>query len=447
MDPIRLCFLRMSDGIELPASVKENVILSRKPRFKGFFENFMNNFLDIFFLPHFNFTIQGSDKMGVQNANGSFDGCNGKIQRGEADAGLYLYYYPSYDETIDVSQITDERTLNILSVYNVTKEGRYLSILESFYSLSPPVWLTFFFFAFILGHTIQRLTPRLRKRWTIDVILYHLLRQSPFPGGKWFPRCLSIQFSCLIFFTSVIYICLIKTEIVVVEQPSLVNNYGDIIARLDRSTPRFEPRIDEFYDFKHATIGTKEKMIWDRIQNRNFHSSTDILKRMFELLSGESIELHDSESGKITLAVFCAVKVHQVFIDQFKGAFPWLSKDPSSRKIQYGYVLRKGVSQSFKNSLLKKGIRMTEHGLYILLTKQITSETKLSEGQSRSQYRMCVSGKLQMPEVGYHAFSMQNFRRLVYYVTFSLYLTWVVLAIEFYCRRKRSFLRKKVVRV
>lgn len=237
MDPIRLCFIRINKGVELPEEFQEKVVLPRKPYFTGFFETYMDGFLDIFYLPQFNYTLQGEYKMGIQNSNGTFDGCNGLIQRGEADAGLYLYYYPSYEDSIDISQITDEREINILSIYNVTNNERYVSILESFNSLSPPVWMVFFLCCFALGYTIRRLTPRLRKRWTIDVILYHVLRQSPFPGERWFPRFLSLQLSVMVFFVSLVYLCLIKTEIIVVEEPSPVNNYDDIIARLDRSMP------------------------------------------------------------------------------------------------------------------------------------------------------------------------------------------------------------------
>src|SRR4029077_1163415 len=104
MDSIRLCYFidgKESDFVRLDQSIRENEILTSKPTFLGYFKQLLDDFAELYYLPNFNYTIQSQRSIGRQVSPGIFDGCNGLMQRNQTDAGLYVYYYPSYHPDID----------------------------------------------------------------------------------------------------------------------------------------------------------------------------------------------------------------------------------------------------------------------------------------------------------------------------------------------------------
>lgn len=431
MDVIRLSCVITYEGFHECSTGTPKVLL-RKPKLKGFFEPFLNVLFDVFLSPSFNYTIEGSDIVGSQDSNGTFSGCNGKIQRNESDAGLYIYNYPSHESTIDVSNVISEEHISIASTYNMTKPIRDMSVLDSFSSLSWVVWITFMVFSLLMALFLKKMSLKLRRKNIFDIVSSHVFHQGTFPFRRWYCKVLSLTLSMLAFFILLYYNSVFTTDIVVVEKPPLIQNYDDIIYRLDKGlTPKFMKNHEAIiYHFKKAEQGRKEKTIWQRIQGRDIYTSPSIRTRMLQFKAGKSPEIHTSNNAKMMSGIYCMFKVDKNFVSYLKGTLPWIATDPTSRKIQRGFVLRRGVNQKFKKHVLLKATQVQQHGLYDYGIEQMVDVERLVDPLARNVYRVCNSGILQMPEVDFAPFAMKNFWQLFYLFVLIVSGISVVLVIE-----------------
>src|SRR5687768_6965639 len=113
MDLIRLCSLYHEGFVELTNEFSAGRIFTERPRFEGRLQQLFNDLAAVYHFPGFNYTIVSSKFIGRQNEHGNFSGCNGLMQRNMVDAGLYVYYYPSFEPTLDVSSIISEQKISI----------------------------------------------------------------------------------------------------------------------------------------------------------------------------------------------------------------------------------------------------------------------------------------------------------------------------------------------
>lgn len=432
---IRLCFARVRHAISLENDKMEGMLLSQKdkPTFGDFRKTFMNEFVDIFFRPNFNYTVHGSDGEGLRDSHGNFTGCNGQLRRNESDAGLYLYYYPSFDDSLDVSQVTSEAGLTILSMYNTTVEKTDMNITDSFNSLSLGVWILFFITCTFLAYTIRKIERRtLRHKSIVDIILLHIFHQGDVTcRRRWFPRWQSVNLSILVFFISLVYVSLIKTDIVVIEKPFIYQTYGDVISRLDTMTAKFWFAVDVPYDFKHGQDGSPENVIWERIKGRDNFLKEYFPHRLRELSNGSSVEILDSEYSYTMLRLICSVKLGP-WGGLFQGKFPWMSKEQSSRKVQRGLIFRNGVNKQYRKMVLQKATQMVESGMYDRWYQSITGYSKMKVGKdfTMADFDNCISLQVQLPESVFHALTIRNFYRLLYCLSTIIGLAVVVVLKE-----------------
>lgn len=444
MEPIRLCYIGSKSLLGFDPD--EGQVIHRPLHWKGPLKVILNPIAELFFFPQFNYTVIRERIIGKQDSNGNFSGCNGQLQRNQADAGLYTYYYPSFEPTIDVSHIISEQKLSIFSLYNKTTACNSMEIINSFTNFSWEVYVILVLACWFMACMIRRTSRRIRRQSyrTFDIALAHMSKELTFDIRKTFPRIISLNLSWLLFFIMTGFICLIKTDIVVVDKPSLIETYDDILNNLGRLTPQFSYFIDEFWDFKHGRPESKERQIWERIQGRKIQFPKKLIHRLTNLRFSKTVEIQESETSRLTGAFFCAMKIkHQLHKNKdLKDLYPWIAKDPSARKIQYGFVMRTGVNSHFRKRLLERLDRVVALGLHERVLRRVMEflAVDFTDGLDRSQFRKCAEsadGKLQMQDVGHNALTITNYRRVLHYLLLFLYICFIVLAVEVFARRKR----------
>lgn len=449
MEPIRLCYIEKQYVHQLHHSIPKGDVFNRPASFEGFLKILLNPLAELYFFPEFNYTIMAENDIGKHGVSGTpysqINGCNGRIQRNQSDAGLYPYYYPSFEPSIDVSHIFLEQTLSILSVYNTTTATKYTNLMNSFGNLSWDVYLIVIMATLIMSWVIRRKSPSIRTQSirTSDIAFSHLSNIVTFDIEDWFPRTISILLSFLLFFVINGYSNFIKTDIVVVEKPFLIETYDDIFNNLDKLTPQFAMQ-DNIHFFKNAKPGSVERQIWDRIKGRSI-ISRKLADRLGNMTLGKMVELQVSDKAKFIAAAFCGIKTTGLFnpgLDISKDLFPWISQDPSTEVIHFGFPLKAGVNPRFKGKLMTRLQRVMEGGLEWRFLRSMMDLISITfNADVRDDYRTCVesaNGKLQMPEIGHHPFKLKNYERVATYFLLFLYVCFAVIGVEVLIQKKQG---------
>lgn len=429
MDPIRICFEKTFQVCDV-VDISDGDIVTKKPRFDGFMSILADITGEVLFQRPFNYTLHPSP--------GGKSSCNEFLQRGEVDASLLLSNYPSNHPNIDIRQVTSEGTLVIVSAYNMTEAGRAMSVLDSFKSFSLGTWTLFLLSCFIIASIIitKSSTKRTKRRIlnVLGIVVTHIFRQTDSQFKHWFPRSLSVILSCLVLFVSLYYTSLIKTESVVVEKPSLIQSYDDIMAHIDTVTPHFVGTVSS--SFKHANLGSQKRFLWEVAKRRDYTiKDNNMIKVLTDLKDGKLCQIIESAIARVSVSALCSFKV--AYPQNFKRTFLWVKTDPSSTVIPYGIALRTGVNATYKKVVLRKAPILLENGIYQFAFTQMRPEKMLLDPNYMSEYRTCMSNRLQMPDAGYHALSMKNFEGFYILLIVLFQVTCIVLTIENYLRNRR----------
>lgn len=423
---VRLCYPQLLECAR--CHIQPVLSYDMRPWFTGFLGSFGDGFLDIFWQPSFNYTMVKAESTNFEDKDGR-PGCNGLLLQNRSDAGIYPNSYPSYHDDLDVRDICSERKFHIFSFYNLTKSDmRDMDILESFKSLSLDVWVMFFLTSMVIIAMITMVSSQKYKM--LDILVVYFFRQGSFEFHKWSSRYLSTLLSLMIFFVTLYYFNLMSTDLVVVEKPDIFDSYDDITAKIDRVTPKFYHAVGVPYDFTHAAAGSKERYIWERIRQRDHLTNPTYVNRMYEQMSGKTVEILDSEFSTVVLALICAYKVK--FRETFDGHFPYISKETSDKKTQFGLIFRRGANYRYQKLVTKRHGKLFEGGLYqtMILHLMKTAEGRMDDGRSRLDFLNCISRKLQIPDAGIHDLTVTPFRCLMYVIALVVCVGWGILAVE-----------------
>jgi hypothetical protein len=270
---LRVCSVAIPDVLELRAD----------KRIGGILAPLLYDFLDNFRRPFRNVTIISGGNLGSKRGDGGvFDGCMAHLIQNQSDIAFPLVKFPSdIPHVMQSSSLLSSKTV-ILSAYNNNNftDGSEANVMDAFHSFSRGLWTLNIFTAAVFVCILVglfnsrilcvRLTKR-RKRisksaslmQSLNILLANILKQhssysycSRRASAKWILFLFALCSFLVIFYFS----SMIKTEMVVQNEPETITSYTDILEK--RTKPLWLMQLDDHAEFEQADLNTREGKIW-----------------------------------------------------------------------------------------------------------------------------------------------------------------------------------------
>lgn len=161
------------------------------------------------------------------------------------------------NEIIEQSAIFQEDTMTILSAYNVTQHQESVDMLYRYHSVPKFVWI-FLVLSFFVVSAVIKLRDIKRMSRSTWLIARAFLNQSSFVSLNTPVNILSITTLISLFFTICYTTTSVGTDLVVIDQPSVLQSYQDIVD--NKAIVAFSyllPEYDEFKKFPENSIEHK----------------------------------------------------------------------------------------------------------------------------------------------------------------------------------------------
>ena len=401
--------------------------------------------------------------------------CLYSMQMNESDFSSATTFHPLMGKDLKQFQPYFDDNLYIFSRYNVTGKMFQADFMSSFaHSFSPALWLLCCLFT-LLFWPLFKMQVKFenyllrKKRKMRDNSLYRLLAQL-FQVDYFDSANISTRVT--VFFMSIFSFCIftylsstIKTDIVIVDEPKMINSYDDLLAkpRLRIIFPRI---IDNFNLFEKAEANSKERRLWEKSLSE-FNDNTEKMLFTFSGSSEYKMQFlkdakrwaYDSnvetvvivtETTKVGIrSLACLAKmamIHGLFSSSTQeeqqgiNFYSWLAKDANSPE----HVLSFVHSAHYKSPHLTRVYKSVSwsYALGITVMLKLKSRNppiellKINNSKEGDTYRDCMADDYRenMPQVSHSAFTPVQFKTL-----FFILFTWIALAGYFLaCERNRD---------
>lgn len=481
---LRFCLFSGTQGVlDVPKEHQLKGTQSRGPRYSGgpFSEAF--NFYIEAIVGHdlINYTAVVKNLVGNFNStSGHFDenSCLYSIQSNESDFGTVWTHRPMPVDSLKEFPPYMDDNIYIFSKYIVSDEVKTADIVKSLIDVfSPKVWLsgslfTFIFWSLIKLHITWK--NKFRKKKLRDDSLYKVLTQllqiDHISYRNLSMRIVSLFLTIFSFYALAYFTLSMKTDIVVVTEPKVINSYDDLLAK-PHIKMVFPKIVDNFKRFEHAEPHRKERKLWQKSLKE---VKGDRSKMMFHFSSGDFasgfqlLENVDKQSGTDTVAMMsdfskgslryslCLLKVSFLYrqlqpyqVDEkrrFSRIYSWLSRDPDSEEFIATWV----HSVHYKSLYLRKIYKRTAWAFSLGLVKMVLINlnkppmeiVKIANSEEGDTYRNCLADNYRdnLPQVQFSAFTPAQFRNLTE-VYFILILTAAIYLIFEFFQREYSTVR------
>ena len=230
-------------------------------------------------------------------ATASYDegSCLYSLQTNESDVTNSFVLHPIMNENIKPLQPFSKENIYLFSKYNVSRQLKAADVMSTFAEVyTTEVWILFVTFTLIfwilirshikLMNTLKRKREKLRHD-----SLYRVLMQLFQVDYVSFIniRIISFVMTLFSFYIILFFTMSMKTDIVVVDEPVIINTYDDLLAM-----PRFKlifPLMSDYYKrFESSEPGSKERKLWERSLEEAKGNRSKIL---FELTESDSVQI------------------------------------------------------------------------------------------------------------------------------------------------------------
>ena len=407
-----------------------------------------------------NFSLQVEQEFGMKKKDGTLTGCYRKIRDNESDFSLVLHDFPTIDyDKVDPYQVVAELFLKILSSYQSKTEANVSFndfLLTSMKSFDTGTWfavLTMVSAFFGLWMTKRALFPdnnhvSLRKRifetlW--DTLLLFISQEST-DYSKFLDRFLSIVMTISFFFLTTIYFGLMSTDLISVTKPAVINSYQDIMNR-PNITPIFAETNSETQEFEDAYFDQDDSIqakFWakykDKVEMISPNSNpAKLMNMMHKAYDTKKVLIVNDVGAAATRKVLCKFKIA---CRMFPNVYSWVSRDPSARMHQKGFIMRNGMKQTPQlkairrkmRSFIEKGIHYGLMNAFVKDALQCSDLFPIPSG-SHSQVERCLSDQVVYADASVDTVVLQNFHVLLVSSVVMLLASIITLLIELYCHR------------
>ena len=476
-EEVRICSLK---GLGGTFEMDENQLTgtnSPAPKYTGPLSRALNLFMDLTFgNDSLNYTLVTKTSVGNYNATSGYydeDSCLYSMQTNQSDLGLSLLWHPVQGKNLKSHPFYIGDIVKMVSRYEVSTKTYASDAMSIFANVfTPGVWLTvvasYFIFWLITKMFLYMENKMISGQRTRDDSLYEVLTHL-FQVETVDYKLLGMQF--ISFFASVLsfvviahFTCSIKTDIVVVQEPDMVNSYDDLLTKpnirlvfptLSDTLSKFEsadPKSKERRAFERSlqfVKGDRDRMIlhpagMDMIQLIDFLRDAAFEKDMRTVAC--LLETH----VRVVLNLVCYLKVlFSRSVDAAKrqtmNFYAWTSQDPHAKE----NILTLAYSAFYKSPYLEKVQRrikrIVEMGFMQMLDEFINVppvEDKMRNREEGDFYRNCKAEDYHqnLPHVECAPFGPIQFRGLSITCGLLLVLSVVAFARE-RCKKRQSKFR------
>lgn len=402
--------------------------------------------------------------VGERRADGSYDGCIGRLQSNESDFLLYTVDYPIEADNVTQDFLLFDEFMVIGQNYfikSIVKDGQVFDLI---YNCNPIIlYIALFLFSVICAIALRRKLFK-RERYnhaTYDVIA-HSVRISTIRDTNLFYRILFISLS--LFSLLVIHYnnSLIKTSLVVVRDPDLFTSYSEIIDK--KIKPFFIEGLNSEYYFKHAPADSMRGRIWNHSIS-NWHLSELIatpspqgfLSYGLGMASRKQILLVDSMLAQVIGMAACQFRAREispilsVFADQRQQTLENVKRlnsfhfhsvvDESERPFQKGIVFSEFFTSPLARTFKRRIRYSIENGLPLFYVRQVQNndifaafekvDIMKSDPKKFRYVRDCISETIVTPSVSYvDEIDFVNFAKLIAVCATMMAVASVTLMLE-----------------
>ena len=478
-EQLRLCYYTGTPGV-LDLDQKYLSGYGKGPRFHGPLGEAFNLLIEGFFgNDKFNYSsVLGKSTEDFNVTSGLFErgGCLHSMQMNQSDFSLIFSIDPQMGKHLKQFPPYLSDNSFLFTRYNVTGQINAMDFTSSFVHIFPfKVWILCFFFVLIfwsfvkLHHRLDNKSLPRRAR-TRDDSLYRMLTHL-FHLNFLFCNDLSMrEISFLMTFFSLNLLTYLKmsmkTEIVVVEEPRMINTYDDLL-----DSPRlkllFMQEEGHARHFEQAREGSKERKLWQKSLDE---VGGDRKQMFFELTGTDTskmvlmaeVEEHDVTLervlivSKMTKAAArygsCLLKVmvlNKASRRKVANFYSWLSKDPDAQE----YILSLAHSIRYKSPVLSKIIKRFTWGsnlglgqMYLFKLDKLPFDIIKIENQAQGDtYRDCLADnfRINLPQVSHEAFSLVQFKILLFVCQVIICTTVISLLFEFKNKQRAQIVKMK----
>lgn len=429
MTIVRFCHIKNYEGILELENDNTNGF-----QFKGYLAMFGNSYKDLFKYISRNVTIL-VDQVGDENQNDDvgFEKCVTRVNQNLSDTLFMPHTYPDDYDNITQGYLMSEQKVNLFSIYYnnmVTKERPLLMMIDSFpLGLWLLIILTFSIFTFIL-YIQAKIRTKLKKKnkksqlqlanSAFFEVLFHFIKLHKINSKR--KKIMSFTVSLASFFLIFFLTSMIKTDLVVIEEPPIIESYEDMIKY--NSSPVFHGLSYLHKLFINPRQADKVKLMkfFRKYRKDNefyfrFHDLSQLKDNLLKLLRREHTMIAESYAVKLMRENFCELlgkdpdRVKSVLKINFihHNVLAHISSDPSTYEIKQS-LLNKHFTRS--NPQIFKLLRIpSETGTLNYMVKFMGSMNSIRDTQISKQMfgptrpegheyiRMCKSDSIVIPHL------------------------------------------------
>ena len=381
-EEVRICLLKSLGGM---SELKEKQLTgtnSPAPRYYGAFGPYINLYVDLIFgKDRLNYTTVLKTSMGIINeTTGYFNeqSCLHSMQTNKSDLGLAWLWYPAERKNLNSHPFYRSESVKMVApykVFNQTYDSDAMGVVA--YAYTPAVWFTVALscvaFWFIIKMRVRMRNKFRPSKMIRDESLYqvltHIFRVEKINYRGASMKVVSLFASVLSFVIIIHFICSMKTDIVVVQEPDMINNYNDLLT-MPNIRLLFISVGDTLSKFELADPQSKERHAYERsLKTVGGDKSKLMLKSagvdMLQLISSIRDAVFDNNLRPVACLLKNHVKVAmnlicylRVMISRSSDAskekslnfYAWSSQDPDAKE----NFLTSAYSAFYKSLYLKK---------------------------------------------------------------------------------------------
>lgn len=386
--------------------------------------------------------------------------CIEGMMKNQSDVLLSSAPYGEQDfDTIYPFDVPKEMKFTIFSAYNATSVDtiKFTDIcITAFQKMSYDVVATLIFLLFTfyillnLSSWIKsvakfgyrqcsrcRRRRRFRLRYGFEICA-HFIKYGSLEFSDGPRRLISFILVMTSFFTLTLIACFLSTQLVSVEEPTLITTYDDVISR-----PYLQIGCRQLIKVTLESAGpnSRNAKFLKSVQNRLFIDDGNpktAVQQILDMFAGKLVIVFYNMADEGVRKVKCML--HPLVGEKMKEftAYPYYSHDPNAEFIQMANIMTQSFRHSFAGQAVIRNWRRATEGGVLDPGARHRMEYKIPKNEileKGAYYHKCMSARVVKPEIpDIQVVKMINLKSLYKILALSTFCTFEILIIEILCK-------------